>query len=61
VVSATYYDPYTHVPGARRLELDELLATSDLVTLHAPATDQAPARPPQASPDAGRDGALMYC
>jgi phosphoglycerate dehydrogenase-like enzyme len=40
VVSATYYDQYTHVPGARRLELDELLATSDLVTLHAPATPQ---------------------
>jgi phosphoglycerate dehydrogenase-like enzyme len=35
-----YYDPYTQVPGVRRLELDELLATSDIVTLHAPATAQ---------------------
>jgi phosphoglycerate dehydrogenase-like enzyme len=35
-----YYDPYTQVPGVRRMELDELLATSDIVTLHAPATPQ---------------------
>jgi phosphoglycerate dehydrogenase-like enzyme len=33
-----YHDPYTSVPGARRMELDELVATSDIVTLHAPDT-----------------------
>jgi phosphoglycerate dehydrogenase-like enzyme len=35
-----YTDPYTQVPGVPRLELDELLATSDIVTLHAPNTEQ---------------------
>jgi len=34
----SYTDPYTHVPGVPRLDLDELVATSDILTLHAPDT-----------------------
>ena len=31
------HDPYTTVPGVRHLSLDELLTTSDIVSLHAPS------------------------
>ncbi|MEU7827409.1 hydroxyacid dehydrogenase [Nonomuraea sp. NPDC049129] len=31
------YDPYTRVPGVRRASLEELLRSSDIVSLHAPA------------------------
>jgi phosphoglycerate dehydrogenase-like enzyme len=31
-----YSDPYSEAPGIRRLELDELVATSEIVSLHAP-------------------------
>ncbi|WP_327581340.1 hydroxyacid dehydrogenase [Nonomuraea sp. NBC_00507] len=34
------YDPYTLVPGVRQVSLEELLRTSDIVSLHAPATPE---------------------
>ncbi|MEV0201845.1 hydroxyacid dehydrogenase [Nonomuraea sp. NPDC050691] len=34
------YDPYTRVPGARHVSLEELLRRSDIVSLHAPATPE---------------------
>lgn len=41
-----YYDPYAALPperekelGLRRVELDELLLTSDIITLHVPPSD----------------------
>lgn len=34
------YDPYTRVDGVRQASLEELLATSDIVSLHAPATEE---------------------
>ncbi|MBB6351424.1 hydroxyacid dehydrogenase [Nonomuraea muscovyensis] len=34
------YDPYTRVEGVRQVGLEELLSTSDIVTLHAPGTEE---------------------
>ncbi|SEF75080.1 Phosphoglycerate dehydrogenase [Nonomuraea solani] len=34
------YDPYTRVEGVAQVGLDELLSTCDIVSLHAPATDE---------------------
>jgi phosphoglycerate dehydrogenase-like enzyme len=33
-----YYDPCTQAAGIRRMELDDLMTTSEIVTLHAPMT-----------------------
>jgi D-3-phosphoglycerate dehydrogenase len=38
---AVYYDPYASNPGFERIEkLEELLACSDLVSIHVPLTDE---------------------
>lgn len=34
------YDPYTKVEGVPQVELEHLLRTCDIVSLHAPATDE---------------------
>ncbi|GAA3211366.1 hydroxyacid dehydrogenase [Nonomuraea helvata] len=34
------YDPYTRVPGVPQASLEELLRSSDIVSLHAPATPE---------------------
>ncbi|MCG5218051.1 hydroxyacid dehydrogenase [Streptosporangium sp. KLBMP 9127] len=34
------YDPYTQVEGVRQVGLEELLGTCDVVSLHAPGTDE---------------------
>jgi phosphoglycerate dehydrogenase-like enzyme len=53
------HDPYTAVAGVRHLSLDELLTTSDIVTLHAPATPETRHMIGAAELARMRDGALL--
>lgn len=53
------FDPYSAAEGIRSVEIDELLATADVVTLHAPPPDDGSALIDSARLALCREGAIL--